>query len=276
MEGTDPHVDGPDATPQAVTPVPIPTPPKPPKDPLVSAIRSMRRWIIALTVLVMLVVGLVGAVAAYTFYDTYGSDYAEDPGMNPAMVQPIKDSLTGVLKDDLATVRVYQVEVGTLDDPEEPPNRPYVVVYTLREPAVTIEGLVEDVSGLGDSGLTPTSGPLDRQLSMAEFKTLAGTWAQRTSLPMGYVYSYASAYSEEEDYEPDQTISVGGNDYAIDDLWCVNDGWAPAEGSRTKWDDVPDVQASVFLIDHDSGTFTYVGSEPAQTSAYEGDYEGDY
>jgi len=255
---------------------PSPPPAVPPQDPLVRAIRSMRRWIIALTLLVTLVVGLVGAVAAYTFYDSFSMSYNdEDIGPNPAMIEPLKDSVTGILGDAIEDLRVYQVEIAGVDDLEDVPDRPFAISYRLRDAGVTVVGLVDDVADLDESGLTPTSGPLDKQLSMDEFKALATAWAARTQEPMGFVYAYTSDY-EEDGYEPGEKISVGGTAYVVDDLWCVNDGWIPQEGATVTWDDVPDPMAAVFRIDRTAGTFTYVGSEPAQVSAYDSDYEGDW
>lgn len=272
MEGTDLH-SGDDGV------VPVDAtggvrPPKPVQEPLVKAVRSLRRWMIALTVLVTVVVVVICTAGGMYVYNDYFADRESDVGPNPAQIQPLKDAVSGTFGDDLESVDAYQVVIDS-GDPDTAPDRPYAVTYKLRGSSVTVSGLVDDVSSLNNSGLTPTAGPLDDQLSNTEFKTLMTLWAARTDKPMGFVYSYGSDLTG-GDWQPGDTIDVNGKTYKVADLWCVNEGWTPKADATLSWDDVPDVQAAVYLIDHKAGTFTYVGSEPAQVAAYGGGADEDY
>ena len=233
-------------------------------------VRALRRWLIALTAVGVLLLVVVSAYAGFTTYKDYFEDGESDPGPDATLIQPIKDGLTTIYGADLASVEVYQV---ALSYPDSIPDRPYAVTYKLRNSPVTITGMVEGPSTLDESGLVPTMGPLDNQLSAEEMANMLRAFGAHSSKPMGFVYSYSSDLTDGY-WEDGDTITVDGKDYAVDDLWCANEGWVPTSGVAVSWSSVPDARAFVFRLNHKTGEFTYVGSEPAPAPLYQGADDG--
>jgi hypothetical protein len=238
---------------------------EPLKDPLLSALRSMRRWTIATTVLVAVMVLVVAGAAGVVAYDSYVSNAPDTSATAiPYDSAPsIKAEITAAYTDQLDWVKVRQVEIGH-GSSETPSDTPYAVTYKLKDSAVTFAGLVNDVPDLNQSGLVPTMGTLSDQLSAPELTALMVAWGAHSDKPMGFVYSYAG---DNTDYSPGDTIVVDGTSYLVDNLWCVNEGWVPA-GNGAEDYLMPDVRDLVFKLDTTSGSFTYIGSEPAQKAVY--------
>ncbi len=231
------------------------------------ALRSLRRWTIALTVLVAMVLGVVGGVAGVQAWQDYQNSRPDgDVGPNPAMIKPLTDGIVGIYGTDAQFVDVYQVAL-TYADQSSAPDRPFAVSFQLAGPGVTVCGLVDNVAALGTSGLAPTWGDIESQLSVSEYNNLATTWKALSAKPMGFAYAYTSGASSDQ-YSAGDTITIDGKEYLVDHLWCVNEGWIPPRGSDVSWDAVPDVRALVFLRDAKTGTFTYIGSEPAPAPVY--------
>lgn len=238
------------------------------QDPLVRSLRSVRRWMIALVVLVAMTFTAVGGFIGWTLYDDYqtmyGGDYA-DAGPSPQMVQPLKDSVTAAYGADLESVEVRQIELTYAVDEDTAPDRPFLVTYKLQGSPVTMTGLVDDTADLGVTGVVPVQASLDTALSLRELRDLMARFAEKSTGPMGRVYPYASD-SGEQTHEPGESITVDGVEYLVDDLWSVNEGWAPTAMVVT-WESVPSAKALIFE-QNDDGTFTYVGTEPAQLENY--------
>jgi hypothetical protein len=267
MEGTSVPVDmGAEPDARATTTVP-------PKDPLTKAMRSLRRWTVALTVIVTVSAIAAAAWTGWGAYQDWLDGQEVDIGADSAPIQPLKDLVTRTYGGDLASVDVYQVALWWDPSYSTVPDRPYAVTYRLAGSGITVSGLVDSVDVFDACGLAPTIGSLDSQLTMGELRTLALEWKKRSNKPMGIMYAYTSSYSD-EGWSAGDKITVDGKEYLVDHLWCVNEGWVPAPGVDTRWEQVPKVRAMVFLRDRKTGKFTYIGSEPAQVPVYSSS-EGD-
>jgi len=240
--------------------------PKAPRD-LESTMPSVRRWPLALVRLRSLTCAAVAAFGGFTIWEDYlqyGSESVSEP--NPELIAPLKAAVTDTYGADLESVEVVQLELtyDVADDNE--PDRPFMVTYKLRSSPLYVTGLVDEISDLGSTGLTPTNGSLEEQLTMAELSAVMRAYAEHSTAPMGIQYPYTTSNGDEE-YTYGDTIMVGDKEYVVDDLWCVNEGWVP-EGTTVKWNDVPSVRSLVFMRDRKTGTFRYVGTEPAQVPSY--------
>lgn len=237
----------------------------------------MRRWTIALVALGVLLVVAVGVFTASTVdwesmlpayddgraYDTQSLTRAARDE-TPQEIEAIKDFVRARFGDELESIDVRPVMLDT--DPAYAPT-PYALTYRVRGVPTSVSGLGGEISDFDYTGLVPGAGRVPSELTVADFRALAAAFAEHSSQPMGYSYSYVSELTERT-FDSDRTITVAGRAYKMVDLWSVNEGWVPPVGEETWIRDLPHARALVFLRDRRVGTFTYVGTESSPVSVY--------
>lgn len=244
-----------------------------------TAFRRIQWWLGGIAGLLFVLVCGMGFVGYLAWNQSSLSDRPVSVPSNPAMATRLRDALEGSYDENLESVDVWETAFTYDKTQGVVEQRPFAVSYRLKGARPTITGVVDDIAGLGESGLDPTLADLTYQMKDDEVVALLNAWAARSELPVGYIYPYAKQFDYYDVSDVADEIRVFGEDHLVANLWVVTEGWAPKRGSLTAWSEVPVLTCMVFERDPKTGALTYVGTENAPLGVEEavtGSYgEGD-
>lgn len=238
------------------------SPPAEQPDPLAAAekrITRLRRWVIALSVVVGLlgISALCGLFALVGSFGMFASGFEADP-------EEIESAVRDAYGDDLKSVSVREVQMTDEAIPFpysvlEGPGSVFAVEYRLKSSDVPFSAAVWDVDEMRYRGLFPMTGSVVNRLSEEEFAALLEAWkAEYPNKPIGGIVRYGDPEMMMESASLPPTITVGGVDYATNDLWRIQEGDV-IKGDTFEMDDT--TWSVVFSRDPKTGKFVFVGRE---------------
>lgn len=261
-------------------PVTRPTTPEPREDSgladasdLAGALRRLKTWLIVLTVLVALLVA-AAIVAAILVHRAIRD--RQDPAsagiMSPTagQVASTRQEIETALGDQLEGLDVRLVTMK-FDDPSMPADAPgdqqfIYVQYHLRGSGVLVADMVGGPFGPDPTsmGMLPTQGSLQSRMTPEQFDRFLEAYSDETTAPLSGVRRYND---RAEMMAPGSvqagSVRVGNKKYRASDLWAANEG-VTVDGDTVGMDVWnTSRKALIFYEDPKSGSFTFLGTEPA-------------